>query len=106
MWVPFGSILAEILPSEKGTDNRFAKRIFSFLIIITLTRAYLRSTLVYGSERLVIADIEEDLHEVLHITQNLSGIAPYKLKIYKEVSTRRNLLTRAKTVQKRKRSFQ
>jgi len=85
VWVPFGSILAEILPSEKGTDNRFAKRIFSFLIIITLTRAYLRSTLVYGSERLVIADIEEDLHEVLHITQNLSGIAPYKLKIYKEV---------------------
>ncbi|MGB6531125.1 MAG: hypothetical protein WBF33_23705 [Candidatus Nitrosopolaris sp.] len=57
----------------------------SFLIIITLTRSHIRRRLEYGSESLAIADIDEDLHEVLHITQNLTGIPPYKLKFFKEV---------------------
>ncbi|MGC2685944.1 MAG: hypothetical protein WA323_29175, partial [Candidatus Nitrosopolaris sp.] len=77
--------MAQILPAEKGTDNRITKRILSFLIIITLTRSHIRGRLEYGSESLAIADIDEDLHEVLHITQNLSGIPPYKLKFFKEV---------------------
>ncbi|MGB8934925.1 MAG: hypothetical protein WCC17_07450 [Candidatus Nitrosopolaris sp.] len=29
--------------------------------------------------------VDEDLNEVLHITQNLTGIPPYKLKFFKEV---------------------
>ena len=85
VWIPFAQILAQILPAEKGTDNRITKRILSFLIIITLTRSRIRGRLEYGSESLAIADIDEDLHEVLHITQNLSGIPPYKLKFFKEV---------------------
>lgn len=54
------------------------------MIIITLARAHLRSRLEYGNESLAIANLE-DLHEVLHITQNVSGIPPYKLKFLKEV---------------------
>lgn len=84
VWIPFGQILANILPAEKGTDNRITKRIFSFLTIITLSRSQLRCRLRYGQENLVISDLE-DLHEVLHITQHLSGIPPYKLRIFKEI---------------------
>ena len=86
VWIPFfGEILAEVLHSEKGTDNRITKRIFAFLSIVALARGHLRYRLEYGKESLVIADIEEDLHEVLHITQNLSGIPTYKLKFYREM---------------------
>ncbi|MGC2681144.1 MAG: hypothetical protein WA323_04690 [Candidatus Nitrosopolaris sp.] len=85
VWIPFAPILAEILPAERGTDNRITKRILSFLVIITLTRSHLRGRLEYGNESLAIADINEDFHEVLHTTQNLSGIPPYKLKFFKEV---------------------
>ncbi|CAN5398895.1 hypothetical protein BH18THE2_BH18THE2_26600 [soil metagenome] len=70
---------------EKGTDNRITKRIFSFLRIISLSRSHLRGKLQYGPENLVIANLDEDLHEVLHITQNVSGIPTYKLKLFKEV---------------------
>ena len=73
------------MPAEKGTDNRITKRILSFLVIITLARSHLRSRLVCDNESLAIANIDEDLHEVLHITQNLSGIPPFKLKVFKEV---------------------
>jgi hypothetical protein len=45
----------------------------------------LRSKLVYGGESLAITNIDDDLPEVIHITQNLSGMPPYKLKIFKEV---------------------
>jgi hypothetical protein len=85
VWIPYASILAQVLPAEKGTDNRITKRILSFLVIITLARAHLRGRLEYGNESLAIANIDEDLHEVLHITQNLSGIPPFKLKVFKEV---------------------
>jgi hypothetical protein len=85
VWIPFGSILAQILPSERGTDNRITRRIFSFLNIVTLSRWHLRSRLEYGNESLVIADLAEDLHEVLHMTQNVSGIPTYKLKFFKEI---------------------
>jgi hypothetical protein len=85
VWIPYAPILAQILPAEKGSDNRITKRILSFLVIITLARVHLRGRLEYGNESLAIADIDEDLHEVLHITQNLSGITPYKLKVFKEI---------------------
>jgi DNA polymerase elongation subunit (family B) len=50
-----------------------------------LERAHLRGRLEYGNESLAIADIDEDFHEVLHITQNLSGIPPFKLRVFREV---------------------
>lgn len=84
IWIPYAPILGEILPAEKGSDNRITKRILSFLIIITLARSHLRNRLQYGNENLIIADLD-DFHEVLHITQNLSGIPPYKQKVFKEV---------------------
>ena len=84
IWIPFAQILSEILPSEKGTDNRTTKRIFSFLNIITLSRAQLRGGLAYGEEALTISSLE-DLDEVLHITQNTTGIPAYKLNFYREI---------------------
>ena len=83
-WIPFAQILSEILPSEKGTDNRTTKRIFSFLSIITLSRAHLRGRLEYGNETLAITNLE-DLDEVIHITQNTTGIHAYKLTFYREI---------------------
>jgi len=53
--------------------------------MIALSRAHLRYKLHYGHEKLVIADLAEDLHEVLHITQNFTGVPPDKLKEYKDV---------------------
>lgn len=84
VWIPYGQILAEILPSEKGTDTRTTKRIFSLLQIIPLAKAHLRHKLIFGPETLVIAALE-DLKEVLHITQNISGMPAYKLKFFKEI---------------------
>jgi hypothetical protein len=49
-----------------------------------LSRAHLRGRLQYGAENLVIADLE-DLHEVLHITQNVSGMPTYKLNLFKDI---------------------
>ena len=83
VWIPYYEILANALKSERGTDNRITNRIFSLLNVIPLTKVHHRQTLVFGNERLVIAELE-DLSETLHITQNLSGIPPHKLKFYKE----------------------
>jgi hypothetical protein len=83
VWVPYAEILSEVLPADKGTDTRYTKRIFSFLQIIPLAKAHLRAKLIFGPETLVIAAIE-DLGEVLHITQNASGMPAYKLKFFKE----------------------
>jgi hypothetical protein len=85
VWIPYTMILGKVLPAEKGTDNRIVRRIFTFLKITTLSRAHLRCKLKYGNESMVISDIDEDLHEVLHITQNLSGVPPFKLKVFESV---------------------
>jgi len=84
VWIPYAFIFANALKSERGTDNRITERIFSLLNVMALTKVHQRETLVYGNERLVIATLE-DLSETLHITQNLSGIPPHKLKFFKEV---------------------
>jgi hypothetical protein len=85
VFIPYGGILGAILKWDRGTDNRINKRVFSFLRMIALSRAHLRYKLHYGHEKLVIADLAEDLHEVLHITQNFTGVPPDKLKEYKDV---------------------
>lgn len=84
VWIPYGQLLAEVLPSNKGSDSRNTNRIFALLNIIPLTKAHLKPRLVYGSELLVVATLE-DLREVLHITQDVTGMPVYKLKFYKEI---------------------
>ena len=84
VWIPYAEILASALPSDKGTDVRVAKRIFSFLEFLPLIKSESRFKLLYGPELLVIASIE-DLAEVLYLTQDLNGIPPYKMQFFKDV---------------------
>jgi hypothetical protein len=84
VWIPYGLILGEALPSDRGIDNRAATRIFSLLNIVTLTHADVRPKLIYDDNKLVIATLN-DLREVLHITQNLSGMPAYKLQFFKDI---------------------
>jgi hypothetical protein len=86
VWIPFLQILASALPSEKGTDARVFKRIFSFLELLPLIKSESRFKILYGSELLVVASIE-DLAEVLYMTQDLNGIPPYKTQFFKNVFT-------------------
>ena len=73
-----------MLPSEKGTDMRTQQRLFYLLNVIPLAKLDSRQKLFDGSQELVIANLE-DLAEVLHITQNISGIPSYKIKFYREI---------------------
>ena len=84
VWIPYHEILARALQSNKGTDNRAANRIFSFLNIVALARAHLRPRLIFGKEKLVAATLA-DLAEVLHITQNVSGMPTHKIEFYRDV---------------------
>jgi hypothetical protein len=63
---------------------RIEQRIFSLLSIIPLAKMHLRQKLIYGSDKLVIAS-PEDLEEVLHIAQNISGLPSYKTKFFREI---------------------
>ena len=87
VWIPYGGILSEALPSSRGSDNRVTERIFSFLNVISLAKGHLRPKLEYGpedqKEKLVIATLD-DLAEVLHITQNVSGMPTHKMQFFKE----------------------
>ena len=84
VWIPYGLLLGEVLPAEKGTDMRIEQRLLSLLNVIPLAKIDSRQKLVNGSEEMVIANLE-DLAEVLHITQNTSGIPSYKIKFYKDI---------------------
>ncbi|HSF51871.1 MAG TPA: hypothetical protein VLA74_14010 [Nitrososphaeraceae archaeon] len=84
VWVPYGQILGEVLPAEKGSDMRIQQRLFSLLNIIPLAKIDSRKRLFDGNQEMVIANLE-DLAEVLHITQNISGIPSYKIKFYREI---------------------
>ncbi|MER5175169.1 MAG: hypothetical protein ABJB76_05850 [Candidatus Nitrosocosmicus sp.] len=84
VWVPYAELLAAALPSDKGTDVRVTKRIFSFLDLLPVIKSESRFKLLYGSELLIAASIE-DLAEVLYLTQDLNGIPPYKMQFFKNV---------------------
>ena len=88
VWIPYGEILSEALPSNKGSDNRVTERIFSFMNVISLAKGHMRSKLEYGpqnhTEKLVIASLD-DLAEVLHITPNVSGMPTHKMQFFKEI---------------------
>jgi hypothetical protein len=83
VWIPFCERLAEILPAEKGQDNRATNRFFTMLNMIALSKAHLRYRLLFDDEELIIATLG-DLQEALHIMQNMSGLPPHKLKFYKQ----------------------
>jgi hypothetical protein len=75
IWIPYYQAVADLLPATKGTDNRFTKRLFSFLKIITLSNAHLRYKLRIKdtNEELVIANLEHDLEQALRMVYNLKG---------------------------------
>ncbi|HSF50489.1 MAG TPA: hypothetical protein VLA74_06990, partial [Nitrososphaeraceae archaeon] len=84
VWIPYGQILGEVLPAEKGSDMRIQQRLFSLLNIIPLAKIESRQKLFDGNQEMVITNLE-DLAEVLQITQNISGIPSYKIKFYREI---------------------
>ncbi len=84
VWIPFQSILAESLSSEKGTDVRTTNRIFSLLNLTTKINSVNRHKLILGNETLAIS-LLSDLKEVLRLTQGITGILLYKLDFFKEI---------------------
>ena len=78
VWIPYAQLLQSELPSNKGTDVRLVKRIFSLLNIVAIVKLNLRNMLVLENEISIIADLQ-DLKEVLSITQNFEGIPEYKI---------------------------
>ena len=85
VWIPFTELLAESLPADKGTDNRLSTRLYTFLKIVAVARSHLRKKLISGNETMIIADIKEDLHEALHLSQNKVGIPVFKLEMFEKV---------------------
>ena len=81
LWIPYAELLEKELPSNKGTDVRLQKRIFSLLRIIPIIKFNFRKFLVLEGETSVIADLE-DLKEVLSITQNFDGIPKFKTEFF------------------------
>ena len=83
-WLSYQGILGEALKSDRETDVRNNKRIFSFLNIISLVKSENRPKL-YLKGQMSIIGILEDLSEVLGITQNFNGIPAYKMKFFKDI---------------------
>ena len=85
VWIPFTELLAESLPADKGTDNRLSTRLYTFLKMVAIARSHLRKKLISGNEIMIIADIKEDFHEALHLSQNRVGIPVFKLEMFENV---------------------
>ena len=84
LWIPYAELLERELPSNKGTDVRIQKRIFSLLKIVPIIKFNLRKLLVLEGETCVIASLE-DLKEVLSITQNFEGIPKFKADFFNDI---------------------
>ena len=84
VWIPFYKLLQQELPSSRGIDVRFAKRIYSFLNVLPIIRNNQRKLLVLENETSIIADLQ-DLKEVLSITQNFDGIPKQKKDFFDDV---------------------
>lgn len=84
LWIPFSDLLQKELPANKGTDVRFAKKIFSLLNIVPIVKSDLRMILIMEGESSIIADLE-DLKEVLSITQNLDGLPKFKTEFFNDI---------------------
>ena len=59
-------------------------RLYTFLKIVAIVRSHLRKKLISGNETMIIADLKEDLHEALHLSQNRVGIPVFKLEMFEK----------------------
>jgi hypothetical protein len=59
VWIPYAQLLQKELPSNKGTDVRLVKRIFSLLNIVPIVKLNLRNLLVLENEISIIADLQD-----------------------------------------------
>ncbi len=84
LWIPFYDLLQKELPANKGTDVRYAKKIFSLLNIIPIVKSDLRMALFMEGERSIIVDLH-DLKEVLSITQNYDGLPKFKIEFFNDI---------------------
>jgi hypothetical protein len=84
VWIPLAELLEKELPSNKGTDVRFQKRVFSLLRIVSIVKFNLKKLLVLRNQTSIIADLD-DLKEVLSITQNFDGIPKFKTDFFTEI---------------------
>jgi hypothetical protein len=83
VWIPYAEILADALPSNKGTDNRTTGRLFAILVMSALCKAHLRPRLVFAGQTQIIATFD-DLREALYLIQNVTGIPPHKIRFYQD----------------------
>ena len=72
------------MPANKGTDVRFAKKVFSLLNIVPIVKSDLRMVLMMEGESSIIANLE-DLREVLSITQNFDGLPKFKAEFFNDI---------------------
>ena len=85
LWIPYVDLLEAELPSDKGTDVRFQKRVMAFLRTIPVLKHNLRkSVILENNETSIIADLK-DLREVLCIVQNFDGIPRQKVEFFNDV---------------------
>lgn len=85
LWIPYVDLLEAELPSDKGTDVRFQKRVMAFLRTIPVLKHNLRKSIILeNSETSIITDLK-DLREVLCIVQNFDGIPRQKVEFFNDV---------------------
>ena len=84
LWIPYYDLLQRELPANKGTDVRFAKKVFSLLNIVPIVKSALRMVLMMEGESSIIANLE-DLREVLSITQNFDGLPKFKAEFFRDI---------------------
>ncbi|MGD1837602.1 MAG: hypothetical protein ACPKPY_06040, partial [Nitrososphaeraceae archaeon] len=84
LWIPYYDLLQQILPANKGTDVRFAKKLFSLLNVVPIVKNNQRMMMNIEGETSIIADLS-DLKEVLSITQNFDGIPNFKIEFFTEI---------------------
>lgn len=84
VWIPYYKLLQQELPANKGTDVRFAKRVFALLDIVPIVKHNLRSVLLLEDEKSIIANLD-DLLEVLSITHNFDGLPKFKAEFFNDI---------------------
>ena len=84
LWIPYYDLLQKELPANKGTDVRFAKRVFALLNIVPIVKYNLRKILNMERETSIIADVE-DLKEVLSLSHNMDGLPKFKAEFFNDI---------------------
>jgi hypothetical protein len=84
LWIPYYDLLQKELPANKGTDVRFAKKVFSLLNIVAIVKSDSRMVLMLEDEKSIIVNLQ-DLREVLSITQNFDGLPKFKAEFFNDI---------------------